>query len=101
MRPPYKDQFGVWNVEDRPKPVNKKYRAEVEAKVERSADVGGWKHGPVFVTSEMADEAIDIAGWARGLDRASLSPAQLKMLNGILQDAEDLYGAIMRLQQTF
>lgn len=101
MRPPYRDRYGVWNIEDKPKPPNKKYRAEVEAKVERSADVGGWKNGPVFVTSEMADEAIDIAGWARGLDKDSLSPAQSRLLDSILDDAEELYGAIMRLRQSF
>lgn len=69
MRKPFRDKYGVWIVEDKPAPRNLRFDREVELKVARSAGVGGWAKGPVFIIEQAQDEQIDTPAWLTGLDQ--------------------------------
>ena len=98
---PYRDQFGVWNVEG--KPVTRDslpaaFRAEVEAKVNRSTGVGGWSKGPAFILDEAQDEAIDLPAWLRGLDLFDMPDGAADLIGEIGLDAAAIYRKLERLK---
>lgn len=95
---PYRDRFGVWNVEGKPKPRNEEFWAAVEAKVKASAGVDGWRNGPLFITDNAADEQIDTPAWLTGLDLYPFPPGAKELRAEIGEDAADLFEKIQRLK---
>lgn len=98
MRPPYRDKYGVLNIEDKVPPRNERFDAEVEAKVARSVGVGGWAKGPVFICEQANDETIDIPSWLTGLDQYAKPAGAERLIAEIGIDAARLFEKIERLK---
>lgn len=98
MRPPYRDQYGVLNIEDKVPPRNARFDAEVEAKVARSEGVGGWAKGPGFILDEAQDEAIDLPSWLRGLDEFPKPAGADELIGEIGMDAAAIFRKLERLK---
>lgn len=104
MRPPYRDQYGVWNVEGKPatrESLPAGFRAAVEAKVARSADVGGWAKGPLFILAEAQDEAIDLPSWLRGLDEFEKPEGAEALIGEIGMDAAAIFRKVELLKELY
>lgn len=101
MKPPYRDRYGVWNVEDKPRPRNERFDREVEAKVARSSGVDGWRHGPVFICEQAADEQIDTPAWLRGLDLFDKPPGAERLIAEIHADSAGVFEKIERLWRLY
>jgi len=98
MKPPYKDRYGVWNVEDKPRPVNELFWDEVDSKIAASSGVDGWRHGPVFICEQAIDECIDVPAWLTGLDGFDKPAGADSLVAEIGEDAEALFVKIERLK---
>lgn len=101
MRAPYKDAYGVWNIEDKPRPVNERFWDEVDSKVAASSGVDGWRHGPVFIVEQANDECIDIPSWLTGLEGFDKPVGADRLIAEIGEDAEVLFGKIERLKALY
>ena len=98
MRKPFRDKYGVWIVEDKPAPRNLRFDREVELKVARSAGVGGWAKGPVFIIEQAQDEQIDTPAWLTGLDQYEKPPGAADLIAEIGEDAAGIFEKIERLR---
>lgn len=94
----YRDRYGVWNVEDKPKPRDEEFWAAVAAKIAASEGVNGWRHGPQFITDQANDETIDIPAWLTGLDLYPLPPGAKELRAEIGEDAAELFRKIEKLK---
>jgi hypothetical protein len=95
---PYRDQYGVLNVEDKPRRPDPRFWQAVKDKVARSAGVGGWRHGPVFICEQAQDEQIDTPAWLRGLNEFPKPPGADALIADIGDDAEALFKKIEKLR---
>lgn len=98
MKPPFRDRYGVLHLEDKTKPRNERFDREVEEKVARSAGVGGWAKGPVFIIEQAAEEPVDVPAWLTGLLEYSQPPGLGERLEEIHRDAADLWQKIENLK---
>jgi hypothetical protein len=98
MKPPFRDRYGVLHLEDKTKPRNERFDREVEEKVARSAGVGGWAKGPVFIIEQAAEEPVDVPSWLTGLGEFPKPPGLDARLEEIHQDAADLWKKIEALK---
>lgn len=98
MKSPYVDQYGVWNIEDKPARRNERFDAEVEAKVARSAGVGGWAKGPGFIIEQAAEEPVDVPAWLTGLSEYPQPPGLHARLDEIHRKAAELWQDIEDLK---
>lgn len=101
MRPPYRDRYGVLNIEDKVPPRNARFDAEVEAKVARSVGVGGWAKGVDYIISQAAEEPIDSPAWLRGLLQYPQPAGLEERLEEIHRDAADLWAKIEALKELY
>jgi len=97
----YRDQYGVWNVVDKPAPRFDRFDAEVEAKVARSAGVNGWAKGPVYIIEQAQDEQIDTPAWLTGLLEYPKPAGLDARLEEIHRDAADLWAKIEALKELY
>lgn len=91
----------MWNVENKLRKPDPVFWGQVEEKVARSADVGGWSKGPVSIASEQADEAIDIPAWGRGYDLYPKPAGADELIREIGEDSEALFRKILRLKELY
>lgn len=98
MKSPYRDQYGVWNIEDKPAPRIDRFDAEVKAKVAGSAGVGGWVKGPAFIIEQAAEEPVDVPAWLTGLLQHPQPPGLDARLERIHRKAADLWQDIEDLK---
>lgn len=101
MRPPYRDRYGVLNIEDKVPPRNARFDAEVEAKVARSVGVGGWAKGPGYIIEQAQDEQIDTPAWLTGLLEYPKPAGLDARLEEIHRDAADLWAKIEALKELY
>ena len=101
MRKPFRDKYGVWIVEDKPAPRNLRFDREVELKVARSAGVGGWAKGPLFIIEQAAEEPVDVPAWLTGLGEFPKPPGLDARLEEIHRDAADLWQKIENLKALY
>lgn len=101
MRPPYRDQYGVLNIEDKVPPRNDRFDAEVEAKVARSVGVGGWAKGPGYIIEQAAEEPVDVPSWLTGLLEYPKPAGLDARLEEIHRDAADLWVKIEALKELY
>ena len=73
----------------------------VEAKVESSAGVNGWRHGPTHICGQAIEETVDVAAWLRGLDEFEKPAGAEDLIAMITGDAALLFEAIERLKATY
>mgnify|MGYP000718701008 CR=1 FL=1 len=70
----------------------------VESKVETSAEVNGWRHGPAHICEQAIEETVDIAAWLRGLDEFEKPAGAEDLIATVTGDAALLFEAVGRLK---
>lgn len=95
-------------LESRAAVTQTRYTDAVDAKVAEAADrikagrqVDGWALGPARICQEAADEAVDIAGWLRGLEQHELPPRAAELVDVITGDAALIWDAIQELGRLY
>lgn len=73
----------------------------VEDKVRKSAEVGGWKRGPLAIIDEAADECVDAPAWLRGLDTHPKPAGVDDQVRRIQYDAALLWHEIQKLREMY
>lgn len=91
----------MWNVENKLRKPDPVFWGQVEEKVARSADVGGWQHGPIYIIEQAQDEQIDTPAWLTGLDLYEKPPGAEELIGEIGDDAARLFVKIERLRKMY
>ena len=94
----WRDEYGVWNVEDKAREPNREFEQAVEDKVAKSAGVDGWRKGPGFIIDQAAEEPVDVPAWLKGLDEHPKPVGVDSLVGEIGVDAERLWEKIQRLK---